>query len=268
MTITDHWRDLVTVALLGTDRRDPPAPPAGPLADVVDDALASTPAARMLTDVAATVAARRAGLRPAAPVAPPAPAPADERPLLPAAAADRARRGLRRWPVLEDEWLLLVGQHGWRLPPDLLVALLARHRRDAPRRGIILHLTGPRGAWLVDHQPGLGPPPRASEPAPIPPSRLDELPGLAVAPELAGLLAAPAARIVPALTAGLADGTFTTAHRQVLVNFLARCRADVLGEVGAALHTDAATGRAAALAATLADLVAVRAALRHDLEPT
>ena len=51
------WAELVTTGLLGTDRRDPPDLPAGPVADVVADALDRTPAARLLTAVAATTCA-------------------------------------------------------------------------------------------------------------------------------------------------------------------------------------------------------------------
>ena len=37
ITLTDYWREMVTVALLGTDRRDPPVPPKGGLADLAAD---------------------------------------------------------------------------------------------------------------------------------------------------------------------------------------------------------------------------------------
>ena len=32
---------------------------------------------------------------------------------------------MAEWPVLEDEWVLAVIERGMRLPPDVLVALLA-----------------------------------------------------------------------------------------------------------------------------------------------
>ena len=72
--VADHWHELVTAALLGTDRRDPPDPPPGPLADAVADCAAPTPSGRMLADVAACTAVRRAGLRPHPPATPLAPA--------------------------------------------------------------------------------------------------------------------------------------------------------------------------------------------------
>ena len=40
---------------------------------------------------------------------------------------------MAEWPVLEDEWVLTVIQRGVRVSPDVLVALLARHRTDATR---------------------------------------------------------------------------------------------------------------------------------------
>ncbi len=62
-TAADHWRELVAVAMLGTDRRNPPEP-TGVIADLVDDTVRSTPSERMLAQVAATVAVRRAGVLP------------------------------------------------------------------------------------------------------------------------------------------------------------------------------------------------------------
>ena len=41
-TLDDVWGALVSAALLGTDRRDPPALPDGLLADVVADAVRRT----------------------------------------------------------------------------------------------------------------------------------------------------------------------------------------------------------------------------------
>ena len=77
-----YWSDLVTVALLGTDRRDPPEAPAGLLADLIDDTLHEAPvaadarrgvgrrrgAAVRLRRRPAVRPARAAGTRPAAAV--------------------------------------------------------------------------------------------------------------------------------------------------------------------------------------------------------
>src|SRR5689334_22403141 len=72
------WEDLVTSALLGTDRRPPAAAVPGREAPVA------------LLDAAAVVTLlRRAGLRPASAARRPEPAPEDTRPALPAAAARR-----------------------------------------------------------------------------------------------------------------------------------------------------------------------------------
>ena len=45
------WDELVAVAMLGTDRRNPPQP-AGVIADLVDDTVRSTPSEGMLAQVA------------------------------------------------------------------------------------------------------------------------------------------------------------------------------------------------------------------------
>ena len=51
-TVADYWREMVTVALLGTDRRDPPSPLAGGLADLAADDPQPTPSQRLLQQVA------------------------------------------------------------------------------------------------------------------------------------------------------------------------------------------------------------------------
>ena len=250
-TLTEHWHELVTVALLGTDRRDPPEPPPGLLADLVDDAVVATPSARMLAAVGGCVAARRAGLTPRAPVAPPVPAPLDDRPLVASAAARRWWSLIVTWPVLEDEWLATVERAGQRLPPDVLVGLLRRHRTDAARRARVRRIGGPLADWLLEHQPDL-----SSSVARRPAPAVDELPALAVPPELLPLLTAGPAIVVPAVVAGFRDGAFGIAHRAVLVNFVARMRPDALLPLAAALGGAEVPYAAAGLAQSLAELAA------------
>jgi hypothetical protein len=261
-SLTEHWHELVTVALLGTDRREPPEPPPGALADVVADSVAPTASARMLTAVGGCVAARRAGLRPlpAAPVlTPPEP---DDRPLLSPSAAQRWRRSIPAWPVLEDEWLAVVERRGHRLPPDVLVALLRRHRTDAVRRARVLRMGGPLAAWLLELQPDL----RASTTRRPAPGVDDPLPGLAVPPELLDLLEAGPAVVVPAVLGGLRNRTYDLTHRAVLVNFIARVRTDALLPLASALGApDHLPYTLAGLCHSLAELAATRAHMLEEL---
>jgi hypothetical protein len=145
--MSDRWDELVAVALLGTDRRDPAAPPPGPVADVVADVrnarAALDAAGAVLVEVAALAAGRRAGLRPGPVVAPPQPPPPDRRPEVPARARLVLARLLAEWPVLEDEWMVTALAGGWRIPGDVAVELLQRHRRDPLRRARVEVLAGP-----------------------------------------------------------------------------------------------------------------------------
>ena len=264
--MTDHWHELVTASLLGTDRRDPPDAPAGPLADVVADALEPTPSARMLTTVAACVAARRAGMQPLAPAVPLGRVATDARPMLPVAAAERWRTLIAEWPVLEDEWLLEVERRGWRPSPDVLVGLLRRHRTDAVRRERVVRIGGPVVAWLTAVQPQLGAPSGARPVPAIGPDGDAGLPGLAVPPELLGLLTA-GQRFVDALLDGFGTGGFGRPHRAVLINAVARCRPDVVAAVAAALGGDDhhIPADALGLARSIADLAAFRHAMLVEL---
>jgi hypothetical protein len=268
--LTDHWHELVTVSLLGTDRRDPPPAPAGGVADVVADARRDTPSGWMLADVAATVAARRAGLRPAPPEAPLQPPVADGRPIAPPAAARRWRTIVTEWAVLEDEWLLTLTRRGWRPPPDVLVALLRRHRGDAARFARVAAAGGPLVGWLVDHDPDLGRPPGARVPSAETADALgvDGLPGLAVPPELVRLLEAGPRPVVAAVVTGFAERTYAIAHANVLMNFIARCRTDVLVPLAAGLRGLDPALPTGGLAHSLADLAECRRAMLDELEPT
>ncbi|MEV0979218.1 DUF5691 domain-containing protein [Streptomyces sp. NPDC049915] len=151
------WEDLVTAALLGTDRRTPPVPVGGGR---------EAPVALLDAAAGATVR-RRAGLRPAAAAPRPAPAPADPRPPLPAAAARRlgslladrpgtatGRRGTT--PDLMEllpQWLAAANARGWAPPPQALPALLDAARGRTDLRPAVLEFAGPRALWLARLNP-------------------------------------------------------------------------------------------------------------------
>ena len=250
--LDDHWAELVTAALLGTDRREPPEPPDGPVADVVDDAVRPDAAARMLAAVAAVAAVRRAAFVPL-PSAPALQAPdPDDRPWCPPDAVATWRTIVAEWPVLEDEWMLTVIEQGRRLPPDALVESLHRHRSDAVRRARVAIAGGPAAEWLVGHVPDLA----AARSTAVAADAVASLPELPVPPELAELLAADAHTFVRRLVPGFEAGAYGAPHRAVLVNLVARCRPAVLLDAAAALdHTHVG------IALALADL----ARLRHRM---
>lgn len=251
-----YWQELVTAALLGTDRRQPPAPPAGPVADLVDDAVRPDGASRMLAAVAAVSAARRAAFvaGPAAgPLQPPEP---DQRLCCSAAAVATWRTLIAEWPVLEDEWVLTVIQRGMRVAPDALVEQLQRHRGDATRRARVAIAGGPLAVWLVDHVPSLAPTTRATATA----EAVACLPELPVSPELAHLLTADAHTFVRRLAQGFDAGEFGAPHRAVLVNLFARCRPEVLPNAAATFsRADFGLGLA------LADLASLRYRMLTEL---
>jgi hypothetical protein len=255
-TLTDHWRDLVTAALLGTERRSPPAPPVALVADVVDDVMAPDDAARMLATVAAVSAARRAAFRPLPPADPLQPPPADQRPLTPPVASATWRTIVGEWPVLEDEWMLTVIAGGWRLAPDVLVAALDRHRNDPVRRARAALAGGPGTAWLLEQLPELAGAERRSVPA----EAVANLPELAIPTELAHLVAADALSFARRLAAGFDTGEFGAAHRAVLINLLARCRPAVLLDAA-----DALTAVGSVLSLPLAELCRLRHRMLSEL---
>lgn len=174
------WEELVTSALLGTDRRPPGrAPgtgpdgtdPKGPGPDAAGpDVTSPDGAAVALLDAAAQrTVRRRAGLLPAPARPRPAPAPADPRPPLPDAArsrlaqllADRAatggsggRRGAA--PDLTElipQWLAAANLHGYRAPDAALPPLLDAARARTDLRPQALEFAGPRGLWLAGLNP-------------------------------------------------------------------------------------------------------------------
>jgi hypothetical protein len=252
LTIDGYWRDLVTAALLGTDRREPPVPPEGVLADLVADAVRPDAASRMLATVGAVAAAQRASFVPLPTADPLQPPETDWRPFCPPGATATWRTVAAYWPVLEDEWVLTVIERGYRLPPDVLVELLMRHRNDPVRRARIALAGGPLTRWLIDQVPEL----EAIGGRIAAVEAVTALPELAIPPELSTLVGADPHTFTEQLLAGFRAGAYGAAHRAVLVNLLARCRPAVLADAAKALTT---FGYGQALA--LADL----ANLRHRM---
>jgi hypothetical protein len=243
------WRELVTVALLGTDRREPPELSVGPLADAVADAMPPSPASRLLAEVGVVTAARRAAFLPLPPAPPLQPPPADQRPWCSPAAVDTWRDIIVEWPVLEDEWVLTVIERGQRLPPDVLVELLQRHRGDAVRRARVELAGGGVSAWITDHVPSLA----SSTKKPPPVEAVATLPDLAMPPEFTELLALDAHSFVGRIMPGFESLQYGASHKAVLVNLFARCRPAVL------LHTADELSRVGyGLAFAMSDLCRLR----------
>jgi hypothetical protein len=264
VTAAERWRELVSVAMLGTDRRNPPEPD-GLIADLVDDTVRSTPSERMLAQVAATVAVRRAGVLPGPPLPPVAGPDVDERPICVPAAAERWHHVVSSWPVLEDEWLLTVLTNGWRVPPDLVPELLARHRSDPIRRARAELACGPLAGWLVGHLPDLAARGAASTQPDPSADDIAHLPALPIPPDLEPLLHADGAVIAPQLAGAIDAGLLVHAHRAVLINLVARMRPDALPRVASAL--EAIDGRSVGfpLASVLADLAHTRQQMLDEL---
>jgi hypothetical protein len=250
------WRELVTAALLGTDRRPPPIPPNGHVGDLVADAVRPDDASRMLAAVGAVAAARRAAFVADAP-APALQRPdADVRPWCSPSAVSTWRTVVAEWPVLEDEWVLTVIERGMRVPPDTVAALLIRHRGDAVRRARAAVAAGPTAAWLTDHVPALAPTTSKTADA----ESVTTLPDLPVPVELSELLATDARTFVQRLMPGFEAMQYGPAHKAVLVNLLARCRPAVLPDAAGALDH-----QRVGLALALADLARLRNRMLTEL---
>ncbi|MFJ3900565.1 DUF5691 domain-containing protein [Streptomyces sp. NPDC090025] len=153
----DAWEQLVTSALLGTDRKPPPSGGG-------EDA----PAA-LLGAAATHTLRRRAGLRPGTAGAVVEVAPVDERGALPEGARRRlghllagraapAPAGGRRGAApdlteLLPQWLAAANEHGYRAPAAALPALLDAARARTDLRSQALTFAGPRGLWLARLNP-------------------------------------------------------------------------------------------------------------------
>ena len=256
------WRELVTVALLGTDRREPPAT-VGPLADLVADTARAAPSERMLAQIAAATAIRRAAILPGPPVPPLATPDADDRRECVPAAVDRWHHITSSWTVLEDEWMLTLVMSGWRLAAELVAPALHRHRSDPLRHARVRVAAGPLGDWLIDQLPDLA----ATRQVEVDPDALSELPELPIPPELLDLLHAPGTEVGTTIGAAIENGEFAHAHRAVLVNLISRIAPGGLVAVVDALDRVDRNSSGAGLASVLGDLATTRHRMLDELSP-
>ena len=262
MSLDDYWREMVTVALLGTDRRDPPAPPTGGLADLAADNPQPTPSQRLLQQVAGCAVAQRAGVLPGASAQLIAPPDEDPRPVTPPAATATWRRIVADWPVLEDEWVLAVLHNGRRLAPELVAPLLGRHRNDATRHARALVAAGPLGQWMIEWSPRLAC--AAKNRAVM--EAIGELPELPIVPDLLPVLWASPKQAAHTIAGGLSSGVFGISHRAVLVNVVARINPASLPALGEAIGRIDPSQPTIGLAFALADLARLRHQMLTELE--
>ncbi|MGX1313992.1 hypothetical protein RKD24_004111 [Streptomyces calvus] len=261
--LPDAWEELVTTALLGTDRRTPAGSVPGPRAphDLLDAAALAT-------------VRRRAGLRPARAARRPAPAPADPRPALPPAAARRltllltdrpgtsggGRRGTA--PDLMEllpQWLAAANAHGYAAPPEALPALLDAARGRTDLRPAALRFAGPRALWLARLNPdwrfalrathGGG----ASASAPDDPDRTRRLWQEGLFAERVALLTALRSR-APAAARALLAATWATERAEDRLMFLDSLRAG-LGPDDEPFLEQALADRSRNVRATAAELL-------------
>jgi hypothetical protein len=164
------WERLVSVALVGTERKPVPAEAVAQVAALVEvpgaaadgvDAVADRAELSVLTAAATVAAFRRVGLAPIHSEAPlPAAAPDDDRPEASSTASQLLSllleghvRVLGGSTDLVDHWLQRAAASGRRPPARLLPALLDHATRLLALRPGVIAAGGPRLVWLARHNP-------------------------------------------------------------------------------------------------------------------
>ena len=143
--MTGRWEDLVTTALLGTDRRPSPGGATAPEADPVD---------RVLGAAARHRVAVRAGRR-LEPCPPPARPPGPTLVPAPPPAQDQIAQHLAQLDIAQtNAWLAQTAEQGEGLSAEhwVAVATLAAGTQRLDRRWLAAVL-GPRGVWFVQCNP-------------------------------------------------------------------------------------------------------------------
>lgn len=149
----DVWTQLLSVALVGTDRYQSALPTLAPPLDTL-------PVSGVLEAAGAVTVARRAGVLPHR-QATPDPAPPDTRPVMPPIAARWLAQLLSpeckdavwiRTFTLIQETLTLASRRGYRVPPSLLPALLDLATRKQHLRPLVGAVGGERARWLASQR--------------------------------------------------------------------------------------------------------------------
>ncbi|MHA3772916.1 DUF5691 domain-containing protein [Verrucomicrobiota bacterium sgz303538] len=143
------WNDIVTAALLGTEKsQQSPALPAT-LGEALAPAEALVREEAFLSAAGAYTLWRRAGWKPPQVSAVGNVAEADDLPSVSTVSAGHLREMLAgRFTVILPEWLRTVAEAGRRVPPELLPALLDKAKQDRELRPLITATGGKRAAWL------------------------------------------------------------------------------------------------------------------------
>jgi hypothetical protein len=140
--VAADWAELVSVALVGTDRR--PVPGGGLAASAPDSVSA------LLSRAVVAGLARRVGAPPERFDGDlPVPAPPDLRPPLPEPAVLRLRAILDGYPKYLPEWLAAVRAAGFRVPAGFFPPLLDLGRTNTLIRPDLALVLGPPGRWLA-----------------------------------------------------------------------------------------------------------------------
>lgn len=227
--MTASFEDLVTAATVGLSRRPMEITALAGAAVGHEGVLdAADPAAALLDAAALYTVASRAGVRPAADVASPAPAEQETAPELPTRAANLLLQAAAPDQALLADLLTAAGQAGYRLPAPLLPALLDAAVRSKALRPAVASVLGARGRWLAAYrpdwrrvldaepEPGGGPAPFSPDEAAAAMSALHRAITSAPRPSLPRDLLATAARRLP--MAGPRD------HAAELRQLAAMCR--------------------------------------------
>lgn len=144
--VRGSWDELVSAALIGTDRR----------ASVPDPALApgTDPSRALLQQAMLASILILTGPQPAPYDGPlPEPRPADDRPLIPGPAQLRLRTMLDARSKDLVEWLTAVSSRGRRVPMSAMPGLLEAARADVSIRSALAEVLGERGRWLARQNP-------------------------------------------------------------------------------------------------------------------
>jgi hypothetical protein len=147
------WEKLVSSALLGTERREPPDLADPGIAALVADGGAEE---RLLTLAGAMAISRRAGRLAVPAPALPEPAPAETLPACGPAASQRLALILDDRRALLPEWLRAAARRGLRAPAEWLPDLLDAATATPALQPDVDAVLGERGRWLAAQAPRWG----------------------------------------------------------------------------------------------------------------